>query len=595
MREFKTKSQFLGYINKQDITNADPRFMIPGSQNVIINDGEKISIRQGYTLDGSADSAFTPNTASYDWNTSTGVERNIKAFEDTLQYRYVDSTGTVTWRDLETGFSDAVNFQFAEFYDATTEKKDLLLFVNGTSNIYMWSGGVTTFASATVNTITKQGSTTWAEERFLLAGTRRVIIGGIAYTYTGGESTTTLTGVTPNPTTGGHTAGDVVHQQIRTTANTPASGFGNDIIAHNNNYIFVASYDRRDIYISKNTDYTSYTFSSPRTPGEGAILTLDSNPIGFAIQEQNTYVFGSKNDIYQCVFTLSADLTTESVNVQRLNSGPGQGALATSAIAKIKNSVVYLTNEYSIDTLGRVEYINTPQSRPISDPVKLEFLGYSYDISPHILYFQNRTYIAVPSESKVMIYDHERNMWFPPQIMPVRRFAIIGNELYFHSSQTPETFKAFDGTNDNGNPIDARARFVYDLYGNRTWKKEFDEWFTEAYIATNTVLFETHYFDYSGTSGIREYLIDGSDLDLIYGTTQDNSLGKQSLGKLGVGSITDESSVLNKLRHIKTMSKIDFFEHSIEYSSNQLDAQWELLCFGGNVQLSTIDNAEIKR
>jgi len=92
-----------------------------------------------------------------------------------------------------------------------------LIAVDGadTSNLatlraYALDPPATTYASSTAVTITKQGAPTWAAAGFDTAG--QVVIDAITYTYTGGSGTTTLTGVTPDPTAGGHIAGAVVEQ-----------------------------------------------------------------------------------------------------------------------------------------------------------------------------------------------------------------------------------------------------------------------------------------------------------------------------------------------------------------------------------------------
>lgn len=594
MKKFLLVSEYLGYINKKDITNVDPRYLVSPSQNVVINDGEKITIRKGYTLDGVANAALTPIISNYDWNTSTNTEQNLRSYQGELEYRYVDSLGAVTWRRLANGFGSSVMFNFAEYWD-TTEAQDLLLIVNGDHNIRMWSGGVTTYASSTVNTITKQGSTTWAEERFLVAGTRQVIIGGITYTYTGGESTTTLTGVTPDPTAGGHVAGNVAHQALRVTANTPSANFDNDIIAVLNNQAYIGDLNRRDVYVSKSTDYTSFTFSNPRIPGEGALLTLDSPPSAFAVQEDAMYIFGNQDQVYQTLFTLSADLTKEALNIKRLKSGPGQGAVSQSSVANIKNSVLFLNREKAVDTLGRIEQINTPQSLPISDPVKSEFLDATYTVNPHIKYFKNKTYVALPSDSKVMIFDHERGFWYPPQILPIRRLAIIGGELYGHSNAVPETYKLFTGTSDNTNPINAIAAFAYRNYGTRSWKKSHDEWYSEGYISSNTTLLLGLKYDFGGFTTILEKEIRGDDDSILFSTISDNSFGKSPFGQLPVGSITDSPSDLSKFRVIHELGKVDYYEVQPFYQSNDDDAQWELIASGGNAMESKTDNVFIKQ
>lgn len=593
MKKFSLIQNFLGYQNKKDVSNTDPRYLITGSHDVLVNDGEKISTRDGYTVDGQSNSALTPIKSSYDWNTSTGTEVNLRSYYDELEYRYVDSNGDVTWNRLANGYGDNVKFRFAEWW-SSTEGQDLLLFVNGSSNLYMWSGGITTFASATATTLTKQGTETWTESRFLVAGTRTVVINGVTATYTGGENTTTLTGVSVDFSA--TAVGTLITQGIQTNATTPGSTFSNDIIAVNKNQVYVGDETRRDVFVSKNTSYTDYTFSSPRIPGDGALLTLDSSTVGFAVQEDAIYISAGKNDWYQVTFTLSSDNTKEVMAIQKLKSGTQQAAQSQEMIGKIKNSIVFISNEPTMDTLGRVENINTPQSVPLSNPIKIDFDDYDFT-NAHVKYFRNQTFVALPAESKVLIYDHENNYWQPPQTLPVIRLAIIDGELYGHSSAVPETYKLFDITvqTDDGNPIEHVAVFAYRNLGKRYGKKHFDEYYTEGYIGGSSIISATYKYDFGGFTQILTKNIDASDPDIIFSTSADGSLGKVPLGHSPLGSITDSISGLPKFRIIHSLAKPAFYEYTVQYSSDEEGYQWQLLAHGGNVVESSSDAIEIKK
>lgn len=600
MKNFRLVDTFQGYFNKRDITNMPSNALVIGSQNVIINDSEKVATRRGYIMDGERSGGegdeFNPIVSSYDWLTSTGQERILRSWgENTsgvLEYRYVDEDGDIHWIPLLESMNSA-RINFTDWWD-NDEAIDLLLFVSGENKINMWSGAVTTFASATANTITKQGSGAWAESRFLTGGTRQVVIEGTVYTYTGGENTDTLTGVTPDPSSAGHTVGAVVHQAVRVSADTPDAGVKNHIIKNLYNQIYVADINRRDVFISNVTDYEDFTITSPRAPGDPAVLTLDAPPVGFIPQEDSMYISAKKDQWYKVEFTLSNDLLGESLDVRRLKTAPGQGALSQSAIGHIKNNVVFISNEPTLDTLGRLENIDTPQSLPLSDPIKLDFDRYDFT-DASVAYFKSQIFIAVPRESRVLIYDIERGLWQPPQILPVGRFSVIGNELYGHSSASPETYKLFEGTNDNGFVITARAVFSYRHFGRRDWKKNFNEWFTEGYISASTKLVVTFLYDFGGSNGVREHEIRGDDENNLFQPFEDASLGKNPFGDNPLGSLLSPIPTLSKLRHIKNMIKQDFYEIQVIYSSDDIDQQWELLSFGGNVGLSTYDNIEIKK
>jgi hypothetical protein len=250
----------------------------------------------------------------------------------------------------------------------------------------------------------------------------------------------------------------------------------------------------------------------------------------------------------------------------------------------------------SIDSLGRVTNIVTPDSRPLSDIIKNEITGYSFVSDPHLVYNENNLYALFPSEGKMLIYDFDRKYWMPPQLLPLSRLAIIGVDLYGHSSGVTESYKILDTSvySDNGNPIDARAVFSYRNYGYRAWRKKFDEWYTEVYMSANTNLSLQINYDFGGFGGIVTKIIRGTETRFKFFTSLLNSLGKWALGKNPIGSVSAEQITLPKYRKIDTVDDNDFYEAQAIYSSNGVDQRWELLAFGGNIKLSENDNSDIK-
>ncbi len=599
-KKFELIDKPTGYVTKPDKTNTSPSSLVAGSQNVLINDAEKITGRGGYTLFGVANSALTPIVSSHEWQTSTGNELPLRSYDDELEVYIGTAEGRTfnSWEKLKDAWA-TVDFVFTTWWN-TTEKIDLLLFVAGDANIYEWSGAKTTFASATATTITKEGTGTWGASRFLIGGARQIRIkdsGGTwrTFTYTGGESTTTLTGVTVDPTTFTFTAGALVLQEVRTNANKPASGSVNDGIATLKNQVYIGSLTSREVNVSKNTDFTLFTFSSPRAPGEGALLTLDNTWTAFAPQEEDMYISAGKDDWYKTSFTLSDTITSEAFKVEKLKTAPRQAAQTHDLTAKIKNSVVFISNEPTLDELGRLENINTPQSQPLSDPIKPDFDAADFT-NGHVKYFGNKVYICCPANGTVFIRDLDKGFWQPPQKLPIRRFAIIGGELYGHSSLVPETYKLFTGVDDNDNYIDFRIFFAYRNFGDRAHNKAFDEYFTEGYISPNTTLTMGILYDFQGASGSAEFIIDGNSTAILFGSGVDNSLGKESFGKEPLGSSMNENAgTLPKFRHIATFRPTDNYEYQVSYKTTDPDAQFELLAQGPNPKLATVDNVFIKK
>lgn len=553
-------------------------------------------IATGLTLDDFEVSTSVGGAAVDTSGSQSGVH-TLTRQDGRLQFRYDDGS-TVTWVDLKK-YLNNVKFNFATLWDET-ELLRLTLFCNGDGNIYEWNGAEATFASATADTITKEGTTFWSENGFYTTRDKKVVIGGIVYTYTGGEGSTTLTGVTPDPTAGGHAVGALAHQEVVTTAiaaitSLPAT-FKPNLISSMLNQVYYGSTTNQNIYISKFGNYKDVSFTAGgRLPTEGGIARLDSITVGFIPQEEEMYVTAGTDDWYKITFSLSTDQTKEKIEVKRLKTTARQAAISQGAISKMKNDVIMLTNEPTLDTLGRLENIlGTPQTKNISDPIKLDFDAYDFTDAT-IFYYRFFIYVAIPREGIVRMFNLITNSWEAPQVIPVSRFAIIGGDLYGHGYLTSETYKLFDGYNDNGAQIETRARFSYQNYGTRTALKAASQIYIEGYINANTDLAVSIIFDIDGCSQTKSFSINGNDKIVCLGTNS-NSLGKYSFGKVPIGSDINTSltGLPPKFRVIKTFPMTYFYEAQISLETIGVDEQFELIAVGLNAKEAPDMNVAIK-
>ena len=167
---------------------------------------------------------------------------------------------------------------------------------DGIYQISSIAGNVITIAQANALTTEAAGATviikwtkggSWQDARFLTSatlGAKQVTINGVVFTYTGGETTGTLTGVTPDPTVSSPVvvAGNTAFQTVRVHTVSDNGGVRSDIkfdyVGVYTNYIFYGSKTSRVVLMSKSTDFTSCGFSTPRLPTEGAEIDLDSTP-----------------------------------------------------------------------------------------------------------------------------------------------------------------------------------------------------------------------------------------------------------------------------------------------------------------------------
>lgn len=457
-----------------------------------------------------------------------------------------------------------------------------------------------TLASETTPTIVlKAPGATWAESRFLTNGTRAVRINGVEYPYTGGEGTGTLTGLSG---VSGVSSGDLAMQAVRSVSLDVSDNYQADLISMTGNNMFYGSTKSRVVYVSKSTDYTDLTFTTPlRKPGEGFVFNLDSTPTAFSPDEGLMYAFARRDDAYKITFTLSADFSAETISFTKGKTATGQAAVSQGAVVNIKNAVAFVSFEPTIDTLGNVAFFNdAAQAVPISDPIKNDIEAYD-TTGVHGIYANRDMWYTFPAEGIVQIYNTQYGYWQPPWHLDIGRFAFIDLEgdgvlsLCGHSASTNETYLLRDGWNDNGAPRTVIMAFGYENYGARFTPKSFDEAATELYMSENTQVTDRIIYDYKGSTDIREFPISGSDSTIVFTPNDGYGIGHDPLGNKPLGSLADEPDDMRKVRVVNMTTVKDFFERQRVYYADGIDARFEIIAYGENVELGDNIPTYLKR
>src|SRR3990167_6536246 len=208
-------SNVRGYITKPDPTNISADYLVAGSQNVIINDQERIESRSGYALYGQASTTAQAITSDYVWRNSGATstipsEIFLRSSANILQYK-----ASSTWENLWEQVSTTTPIRFASVWNKA-EQIDILLFVNSSSTLFEWSGGQATFASSTATTIGINEAV--GESRFFISGTRKLRIkdtSGVwrSFSYSR-QKTSTFSGISPDPTSFTFNSSSLVVQEI---------------------------------------------------------------------------------------------------------------------------------------------------------------------------------------------------------------------------------------------------------------------------------------------------------------------------------------------------------------------------------------------
>lgn len=600
--QFNMIDRFWGYVNKIDESKIAPGFLVAGSRNVLINDGneqrdgnpgDKIYGRKGYSVYGSRQSGvsqldkkidsayvFKPNLEN--------TERPLRAYQGAAANQgRLETYYNGTWIAVATGLT-STTMNFVNYWNAT-DSLAVCLISDGTSTINEWTGAIAEIDSAGANTLTI-ASGTWAGLNFFQSGTRKVTIGGTEYAYTGGESTATLTGVTPDPN-GVVSNGDIAVQTLRANANTPGANYNVDFMDILDNQVYYGSKTSQLVYMAKGTDFSDVAFTTPvRAPNEGAEFLLDDACSGFVAGEEDMYIFSGSDYIYRSNFSLTSDGANEVASVKRLKVAPGQAALTQTSVTPIKNDVAFVTNEKTFDTLGRLENIDTPRTSPISDPVKNDFLTFDLTNASSIYWRQN-IYIALPNEGLVLIFDLKNGRWQPPQTLPVSHFSIISGELYGHSSYRNETYKLFDTYQDNGIAIEYKAVMSYQDNGMEELRKHFDEFYVSLRMSANGTMTTQIDYEFRGALKTESHEISGTETTYQFAPSEDSSLGSNPIGSNPLGQSIENTENKSLYRKVHTMNLADYHEYQVTFSVETDETEWELLRFGDNaVDAEDMDN-----
>lgn len=481
----------------------------------------------------------------------------------------------------------------------TTDGSAALALSNGGSGYSTGAGAATTGGSGSgltvnitataTNSISIQGTTPAVELGFYNdTSNHQLVINGNVFNYTN-LTGMVFSGITPDPTTFSFVAGTALAQVPIIKINSsfvagPGALFNNDLIGNLQNRICLGCLTNNIVFFSATNDYTTYTTHTPMVVGDGVQVILDSPPTGFVTQEDTLYVSAGNTQWYQVTFTVSADLTKEQLTITPINTSGLQAAQSQAFITKVKNTVGFLSFEPIFNTLGRVPNIfadQTPQFTDISNPIVNDMTTYNFTDGAS-KFNTNYIYLSVPKQSIVRIYnmtDPKRQYWEAPQTMPISRFSVIDGAIYGHSYLVNETYKLFTGGSDNGNQISANATLAYFSNEMRATLKNFNEFYTEGYISSKTILAQSLMFNLNGSPNT--YLIKGTDTSIVESSTNDNSFGKYSFGKQPFGGdLNQQSSIPPKFRVIKTFPRVPYFEYSVIYSSQGLNQDWRLLAQG---------------
>lgn len=627
--DFDLIDTFEGYVSSKDKTNVSPNVLVEGSLNCYKKINGNISVRAGLKRYGQADATVAGVASSDEWYNSLGRTYPFRVVEPTsagsngklqVMSTIVDGT-TPVWYDLQTGLTDTQTRYVFDSYWNDTEKKDRWVWCRGDDNLYWWSGGLSLAAAQATggSTLTKSDTTTtWAQDGFSTSSDKTFTIYGSAtvYTYTGGESTTTLTGITPAlPTIN---ANDIIVQSVITETDTPAAGFNVDFIKTIGNQLYCGSYTSRLIYISANDDFTDYVVPSPPITGSPDLLTLDNNGKGISVRQGNAHITAGLSDWYVVTFqeiAVGTDITRQTV-VEKQETAALSAALAHEFIDTVGDDIVYLSQDQQLRNYGSFRNINTAKFPSLSQQVHTElqeeeFIGnglvgqvksigdFIYITSP----VSGKTYLQQTRESLDVAGNIiAERLWHPPQLWNATRMALINDVTYIHSTANPQLYEVWDtGQFHDDSPTDEPVAYdvsmcmAYRQHGRRQGLISFEKVYIEGYILYNSELNLRVRNDYLDPDAQEIVLSNIAQPPTIFPPVNPITIGGDSVGEVAVGGGEVDGTVMPKFRVIADVTDKNCFEYQLEIYSNTADSAWEILALGTTAKQATQSATDIRR
>lgn len=597
--EFETVDQWLGYNSANDKTKLPANVAVQGSLNMYKKLSGNWATRPGLKRLGDANSTLSAISSEFVWNTSWGATYILLISDSTL-FVVVDNV----FYELQGSLTET-RYVFDKWWNDSA-KHDECLFVNGTDDMFMWGGGFGFISSTTSNTIVLDRTIVAS----FLTASGSVVVNGTTYTYSG-SSGSTLTGVSPNPT--GEANGSAVLQSVITSSNTPASGFNSGFLKIINNQVYVGSYTSRLCYISANDDYTDYTVPTPRLAGSPELLTLDSTLNGIGVRSGKAHISIGTGEWAIVSFT---DITvgttlTQQTTVDVKPVAKLAAAYAHEFISNNGDNLVYLAKDQQVRTFGDFNNSFVAAYPSLSQEIVTELMGLNFT-GGGLKCIGDFTYLTAPVTGSAYLYQVRQRvddnnqviverLWHTPFAWNATRVDDLDGNVIVFSNANPQIYQAWDtdqwhddSPSDEPLPYTCILALAYRTTKSRFDLLSFDKVGTEGYLTEGTLLNLTVNYNYQGATSIINAPINSIQRPAYLFQSSSGSLGDDSLGTVSLGSEVpspNNPDELAKFKVINSLTLVNCFEYQIIYSSDQADAQWEILASATNAKVETEQQA----
>lgn len=591
--------RFGGINTREDETQQRGDF--PIGENITFANSRIPTVRTGYESNGTEVDNITPVMRSWVYENRNGDQFELKAYGTFVDYWLVGYS--TEYKHLVTGLTPGLEFGYANI-GKTADTTSHTNFCNGTDSWYKFNGAFAVVSGVTTNTISI-ASGTWTALGFN-AAPGKIMINNAEYTYTGGEGTATLTGVTGDPT-GLVVAGDIaVQSPIVVTA---LDSFKGKVVMAHDGRMHARLETKKSIWNYSKLD-DPYDWAAAASDGAGGAKEVEFGGPITAFGKLNKTALCFKNGIIKALSfnqvgtRLDSPVYTTLVTAD--DKGTTLGAINQKSTFSTPLGMIFVTPDKRMVLLTGVTANNEPQYLFLDDQIQPIFSKGVHDTASgicvnNIVYYSFKQDVNSSYNDVVIKGDLTRQttttegkvipcQWDAPYIgWNVADWTVVydasqgKNVIHWHSSINSNSYRLITSKTDNTNPYNANIRTWAEHFDMPYVQKKVDYIFVEIKMTENTELLATLLYDEDGVTGTSEYVLKGTDTTHKFDSSVYNPFGSSPYGSQKIGS--NELGVdLKKYRfYIETPNNYYFYNLSLQLSCDDAGNDFQLIRFGYRV------------
>lgn len=453
--------------------------------------------------------------------------------------------------------------------------------------------------------IKKQGTTTWEDEGFYTSGTNTINVNGTEYTVTGSGKSVFMVGVTPNPLTAGHAAGDPILQVPVVDLNL--TGVQGSVMMSHDSRLHVRQESKKSVWDYSMLDDPFNFIATPASDGIGGAKDVEFGGPITAFGKLNKTVLCFKKRQIKMLDFIQVGSRVDSPRYQSLvpadDKGTTLGAMNQKSTFSTPLGQVFMTPDKRLALLSGVTANNEPQYVFLSDPCQPVFDQGVFDEASGIC-VDNVIYLAFKQDQDSATNDTvirgdmtRQSIDSMGRVLPIRWDApYIGwnvsdwtviydettgeNVIHWHSSLNSSSYRLIDQKSDGGSGYTATIRTWNEHFGYPQHQKKLEECFVEIKMNENTEVLATILYDEDGFTGRTEVTLDADSATYKYGGTEYNPFGASPFGSVKMGSNMASDNPAVYRFNIEMNNNIYFFNVSLQLSVDGDGQDFELVRFG---------------